>query len=175
MCHSDLFFWAGHFHSYKFINFHSWKGDYGMGRYTRLSTRFWNDLKLNNNERLLFFYAVTSPHSNSIGFYVLPKLYIMHDLEWSRQRLARPFSKLLGMGLIKYCDKTSTILIPDFLKHNSIQNENQAIAAVKTFRRIPEGSLHDDFMNCIKQYAEPFIKLFEGHLPKGAENDEWNL
>lgn len=79
------------------------------------------------------------------------------------------------MGLIKYCDKTSAILIPDFLKHNSIQNENQAIAAVKTFRRIQEGSLHDDFMNCIKQYAEPFIKLFEGHLPKGAENDEWNL
>jgi hypothetical protein len=143
-----------------------------VNRYTRIATQFWNDLKLNNNERLLFFYAVTSPHSNSIGFYVLPKLYIMHDLEWSRQRLARPFSKLLGMGLIKYCDKTSTILIPDFLKHNSIQNENQAIAAVKAFKKIPDSLLHDDFSKCIERYAKPFIGLFAEHLLKGVGDGE---
>lgn len=141
-----------------------------MNRYARISTRFWNDSTLGNNERLLFLYVVTSPHSNSIGFYVLPKLYIMHDLGWSRQRLAKPFNKLLGVGFIKYCDKTSTVLIPDFLKHNPIQNKNQAVAAVKTFRRIPEGLLHDDFGKCIERYAGPFIELFSEHLSKGVRD-----
>ncbi|MFA7180831.1 MAG: hypothetical protein WC077_06750, partial [Bacteroidales bacterium] len=60
----------------------------------------------------------------------------MHDLKWSRQRLAKPFNTLLRMGLVKYCDKTSVILIPNFLKHNPIQNKNQAIAAVKAFKKI---------------------------------------
>jgi hypothetical protein len=106
-----------------------------MNRYTRISTRFWDSRSLSDNEKLLFLYTLTSPHSNTIGFYVLPKLYIMHDLGWSRQRLAKPFNKLLQVGFIKYCNKTSVILIPNFLKHNPIQNKNQAVAAVKSFKK----------------------------------------
>jgi hypothetical protein len=139
-----------------------------VNRYTRIATQFWNDSPLNDNEKLLFLYILTSPHSNTIGFYVLPRLYIMHDLKWSRQRLAKPFNTLLRMGLVKYCDKTSVTLIPNFLKHNPIQNKNQAVAAAKALRKIPDTFLHDDFNKCIEQYAKPFIELFAKHLPKGV-------
>lgn len=143
-----------------------------MNRYTRISTRFWDSRSLSDNEKLLFLYTLTSPHSNTIGFYVLPKLYIMHDLGWSRQRLAKPFNKLLQVGFIKYCNKTSVILIPDYLKHNPIQNKNQAIAAVKVFKKMPNSLLHGDFRECIEQYAEPYMELFAEHLSEGVGDGE---
>ena len=146
-----------------------------MNKYTKISTQFWSNektLQLNDNEKLLFFYTLTSPHSNTIGFYVLPKLYIMHDLKWSRQRFAKPFNTLLRLELVKYCDKASIILIPNFLKHNPIQNKNQAVAAVKSFKKIPDSILHDDFSKCIERYAKPFIELFAEHLSKGVGDIE---
>jgi hypothetical protein len=139
-----------------------------MSRYVKIATRFWSDEKtslLKDEEKLLFLYVMTSPHSNMVGFYVLPKLYIMHDLEWSTQRLSKPFDKLLEDGFIKYCDKTSVILIPNFLKYNTIQNRNQAIGAIKALKEVPKNSLYPHFYECLKQYAKPFVKLFTEQLP----------
>lgn len=65
------------------------------------------------------------------GYYRLPKEYIMADLKLLPEGLHKPFTKLLQEGLIKYCEKSSVILIPNYYKYNPIQNKNQAKGAAK--------------------------------------------
>ena len=140
-----------------------------MSRYVRVATRFWNDEKavcLSEQAKYLFLYIMTSPHSNMIGYYVLPKLYIMHDLQWSDKRLGKPFEELLQEGFIMYCEQTSVVFIPNFLKYNPIQNQNQAKGGVKAIKEIPENSLYPLFFNSLEQYAEQFTEPFSKPLHK---------
>jgi hypothetical protein len=54
-----------------------------MDRYSNVHTRMWyaKDFKeLDDEEKLLFIYLITSPHSNSAGYYRLPLGYVSSDL-----------------------------------------------------------------------------------------------
>jgi len=146
-----------------------------MSRYIRIASRFWTDekvIKLSEQEKFLYLYILTSPHSNMLGFYVLPKLYAMHDLGWNDEQFTKPFTKLLEKGLIKYDETTSVILIPNFLRYNPIQNINQAKGAAKALQELPDNPLFPLFFQCLKRFAEPFMKPFQELLPERYGNTE---
>jgi len=65
------------------------------------------------------------------GYYVLPKPYVAYDLNWLPERLDKASGELLRNGLIKYCEQSDVVLIPNFLKYNPMQNKNQAIGAAR--------------------------------------------
>jgi len=146
-----------------------------LSRYIRIASKFWTDekvIKLSEEEKFLLLYIYTSPHSNMIGFYILPKLYVMHDLGWSEERFTKPFTKLLAKGFIYYHEDTSVVLIPNFLKYNPIQNKNQAIGAAKALQELPDNPLFPRFWRHLKRFAKPFTKLFAERLPERFGNTE---
>lgn len=59
-------------------------------RYQRIYSQIWYDEKfsaLSDDAKLLFVYLLTSPHSNSVGLYVIRMAYIYADLNWNQKRL----------------------------------------------------------------------------------------
>lgn len=142
------------------------------GRYVKVATKFWTDektIELTPPTKLLHLYILTSPHSNMAGYYRLPKAYIKADLELSDKQLDKGFNKLLDIGLIKYCPKSSVILIPNYYKYNSIQNKNQAKGAANRTSELPKNSLVEDYKEVINSYADNYKKELLKGLPKGFD------
>lgn len=143
----------------------------GELRYVRVANKIWQDEKIKNlsdDAKLLYLYVLTSPHSNMAGYYVLPKPYVAYDLNWLPERLDKAFGELLRNGLIKYCEQSDVVLIPNFLKYNPMQNKNQAIGAARRVRELPSNTLAKDFLTVLKRFAEPFLE----HFAKGFGNTE---
>ena len=139
------------------------------GRYVKVATRFWTDEKIINIDpetKVLYLYCLSSPHSNMAGFYRLPKAYIQADLGISKEQLDKGFNKLLDKGLVKYCERTSVILITNYFKYNSIQNKNQAKGAANRTSELPKNSLIKDYINAINTYASNYKKVLMKGLPK---------
>lgn len=132
-------------------------------RYIRIATKFWQDEKvkaLTDDAKLLYLYVLTSPHSNMAGYYVLPKPYVAYDLNWLPERLDKAFSELLKQGLIKYCKQSDVVLIPNFLKYNPMQNQNQAKGAARRVAELPSNTLREDFRTVLERYAKQFVERF---------------
>jgi hypothetical protein len=94
------------------------------------------------------------------GYYVLPKPYVAYDLNWLPERLDKAFGELFRKGLIKYCERSAVILIPNFLKYNPMQNKNQAKGAARRVAELPENTLTRDFETVLKRFAKPFVEWF---------------
>jgi hypothetical protein len=62
--------------------------------------------------------------------------------------------------LIKYCERSAVILIPNFLKYNPMQNKNQAKGAARRVAELPENTLTRDFETVLKRFAEQFVEWF---------------
>jgi len=141
-------------------------------RYVKLATKFWTDEKIINlphNVKLLNLYVLTSPHSNMAGYYRLPKAYIQADLQISKEELDKAFSKLLEEGLIKYCEKSSIVLVPNYYKYNPIQNKNQAKGAIKRTKELPKNSLVDDYKKAIELHADKYKNVLFKGLPEAFD------
>src|SRR6056297_1138523 len=147
----------------------------GNGRYIKVATKLWTDekiRKLSDQGQKLFIYILTSPHSNMAGYYRLPKPYIQYDLKWSDKQLGKPFSKLLDKSLIKYCEESSVVLIPNFFKYNPIQNKNQAKGAAKKTSELPKNCLVPSYKRICKAFSERYYELLIKGLPEPLPNTE---
>jgi hypothetical protein len=136
-------------------------------RYQPILTSIWQDEKFSNfddDTKLLWFYFLTCPQSNILGLFFLPKGYVITDLNWDLKRFAKPFGILLQEQLIEYDDDTKVIFIKNQMKHRSIENENQAKAAIKVFNELPETVLFQGFSESLKQYGKPFTKQLQERL-----------
>lgn len=139
------------------------------GRYIKIATKFWSDekmIELDPESKLLYLYVLSCTHSNMAGYYRLPKPYIKADLDLSDKQLNKAFKKLLGKGLIRYCEKSSVVLIPNYYKYNSIQNKNQAKGAANRTSELPKNSLVENYKEAINSYADSYKKELMKGLPK---------
>ncbi|NPV72119.1 MAG: DnaD domain protein [Firmicutes bacterium] len=138
-------------------------------RYTRIKSRFWTDEKSgawDNDTKLLALYLLSCPHGNILGCFVLPKLYICADLRWTPEQLQRPFAKLLDDDFIEYDEKASLVLVRKWLRHNPIENGNQATAAIKVLQELPKSPLLKELANIVREQNKPHLRL----LLKEIEN-----
>jgi hypothetical protein len=141
-----------------------------MERYTLIHNRIWLDEKfreLDTDSKMLFFYLMTSPHCNMIGYYRLPLLYIVADLGQEMQAIKPAFESLLQAGMVFYDERQSIVLIPNYLRYNRIQNPNQAKAACSLVDKLPQNLLLGEFLACIAEHAADFESVF-AHL-NGSE------
>lgn len=147
-----------------------------MGRYQKIHTQFWQDEKtreLSDDGKFLFLYVLSSPHSNAIGLYVLPKGYILEDLKWSEKRFAKPFRELLGKGLIYYDFESNLIMIKNHLKYNPLENENQTKAAIKLIASLPKSQIISHIQEQLtKPFHKPLLELLPKPLSKGYAKPE---
>ena len=139
-------------------------------RYQKIHTKIWQDEKfilLTDDARYLFLYLMTSPHSNAIGIYVLPKKYIEGDLDWDAKQLREPFTELLQKGLIYYDEKVSLLVITNHLKYNPLENGNQVKYAVNQIAALPKSEI---ISNILELLTKPFHKPLRELLEQGYAN-----
>lgn len=137
-----------------------------MATYWRVSPKFWSDPKVlawDEDTRFLALYILTSPHRNAEGLFRLPQRYICADLEWSQQRLAEPFKRLVADRFIDYDENTQVCLIRKALEYQSPQNPNQVNAALRHLTDLPPSPrLTSEFKRLAERFSE---RLFEA-LPE---------
>jgi hypothetical protein len=119
-------------------------------------------MQLSPEAQRLFLYLLSSPHSNSIGLYVINKMYICADLNITDKQLNKPFKDLEDQGLILYDSKVNLLLIVNHLKHNKIENEKQAIGAKNIVEKLPKSQLYQDvIIQLPKHYHKPLVKALK--------------
>lgn len=130
-------------------------------RYQKVFTQIWHDEKfcmLSEDAKTLFIYMLTCPHGNAIGVFVLPDQYAVADLKWDLKRYAKPFRELIAEGMILHDPVSRLICIKNHLKHNPLENENQAKAASKIVASLPKSTLYSAILKQLtKQYHEPLL------------------
>lgn len=115
-----------------------------MREYGQISTRWWQSQTIsglpNDSARYLFVYLIAGPHTNSLGCFRLPKAYVSEDLGYSIETVSELFGCLQTAGLIRYCDRTKWLLVPNFLLHQPPRNGNVGTSIAKMFGDVPENS-----------------------------------
>lgn len=143
-------------------------GGNGMARYARVFTQFWTDEKivsLTEDERTLFLYLLTCPHGNMIGAFVLPSFYGCADLRWPADRYEAALKTLLERRLVKRDEAVQLIWLPNYLKHNPLENPSQTAAAQKVVEELPRSELLREVAASVrslgKNYLAPLIEALE--------------
>ena len=129
--------------------------------YTKIESSFWQDDKmrdLSEDARYLMLYFLSSPHRNILGFYYLPIPYACFDVQWPEERFQEGLQELLDNGRIKYDFETHVVLVINYLKHNPLENPNQAKAAITKLDELPDTPLMQDFETVLEQFDKPFME-----------------
>ena len=135
-----------------------------MGKYAQVYTRIWYDKAFNTLSipyRFFFLYALSSPHSNMIGYYKLPLMYIMSDLGWNHGQAEGAVKDRELAHFLAYDPAAEMILVRKYLKYNQITNDKQKTGAIRILEELPKSSLHPLFLECIKLYAPKYGAAFE--------------
>ena len=145
-------------------------------RYQKIHSQIWHDEKfihLSGEAQRLFLYLLSSPHSNSIGLYVINKMYICADLQITIQQLKKPFDSLIEVGLIIYDEKVNLLLIVNHLKHNKIENKGQAEGAAKIVATLPKSYIIQDVITQLpKHYHRPLVTALRGLYATPEEKEK---
>jgi|GEM_PF-3617260 len=142
----------------------------GRYRYVKIATRIWRDEKfseLSEKGKLLYLYLLTTHHSNMAGYYVLPELYVMEDLNWRRATLNKGFEELFKCGMVSRCSESCVVLVPRYFKYNRIENSNQARGVNRWVVELPANSLVEYFKAACKNYCARYYETLIQGLPKG--------
>jgi hypothetical protein len=127
--------------------------------YGRICTRFWSspDIRgLSDRARLLASYLLSSPHSNSIGAYLLPDAYVADDMGWSSEAVSKAFTELFDRGFAERFRDGRHICIVRFLDFNPIENPNVGKAAIKAIEQLPDDPAMRHVFKGLEQYGKHF-------------------
>lgn len=146
-------------------------------RYYRISPKFWRHGMAHHwtdRDRVLALYLLTCPHRNIAGFYVLPKPYVLADLEWDEKTLDAAWERLLAEDFMRYDDMAQVVFVVKALQYDAPENANQRKAAIKYLHEVPFSPLWQALLEVAQANAEPFAddvrqlvaKRFGEPLPK---------
>ncbi|HTM64588.1 MAG TPA: conserved phage C-terminal domain-containing protein [Gammaproteobacteria bacterium] len=114
-----------------------------MRSYGNIPTNFWElpeIRQLSDQAKLLATYLMTGPHSNMLGCFRLPDIYVTDDLCWDIQKVKNAFTELVNIKFICRDEALFWLVICDYLKTNKIQNLKQGICIRKMFSGVPDKS-----------------------------------
>lgn len=115
-----------------------------MRDYGRLYTSFWSHPKirtLDGDARLLAIYLLTSPHSNSIGCYLLSDAYAADDLTlpadpWTGERVSKAMTELSAKGFAHRFSDARHVCLVDYVDWNRAENPNVVKRMIKEFDQL---------------------------------------
>ena len=107
---------------------------------------------LPEESRHLLLYLITSPHTNSLGYYRLPNQYICADLQWDLVRVEKAWEPLEKSGLAHHCHKTQIVFLPENFKTNAPENPNVIKKWKLILLELPFSPLLKDFIAGARKY-----------------------
>lgn len=146
--------------------------------YRKIDTRIWNDAKflsLADDTKLLFFFCLTHPNLTMLGAMRVSRFAMAEELGWLQEgfdeglpkRFSEAFSELLLSGMIRYDTSGRLLWLPNFLKYNPLENQNQCKGASSALDLLPECSLKTEIISHTKDLISDLSKGFSKGLPKG--------
>ena len=117
-----------------------------MKEFGKVSGQFWisDDIQsLSDKAKLLALYLLTTGHGNLIGIFRMPTGYISGDLNWDEPSVERAIAELTTSGFLLASDQCQYICIPQFMKHNPVDNITQIDARLKLLIKLPQKLLDD--------------------------------
>lgn len=129
-----------------------------------LDCSFWQDpyaRKLSHDAILLYVYVRSSPHSSASSAFVLPLLYIEHELRMPQERALAAFKELSRKPFVMRDAATDVVFIPDLMGSagNRLPNSNLAKALAKALMALPDCTLK---ATAIAQARE--LEQFRDHM-----------
>lgn len=100
-----------------------------MRDFVKVSPTVWQSKKfkpLPEDNKVFYFYCLSSPHATSAGYYKIHIGYMMADLEWEKDKILSSISALKKAGLIDYDFDESIIIIDNWFNFNPPTNPNHA-------------------------------------------------
>lgn len=98
-----------------------------MAIYRNIQMSFWTDRKvseeLSADEKYIFLYLMTNPHTNLAGCYEVGKKTIAKETGLSQKRVESVIELLKEKNIIDYCENTSEIYIKHWYKYNWTTSE----------------------------------------------------
>lgn len=148
-------------------------------KYRKISTRFWCDAKvmsLSDDGQLLFLFVLTHPQMTSVGAMRASVSGLASEKRWELERAAKGFGELFRNGMAEYDESTSSLVLPNFIKHNPPENINVVKAWRKAFDELPESKLitqhYQRVRVFLKLYHEPYMELFNEPFRNGMPIQE---
>ncbi len=139
-----------------------------MRDYSKVSPQFWTGetgraIRGDLEAQMVALYLMTSPHSNMIGVFTCPLVYISHEIGIPLEGASKGLSKLVQIGFCTYDHPLETVFIHEMASYQigvSLKpTDNQVKSVCKEFAAIPESIIKQAFY---KKYCEAY------HLPKIA-------
>lgn len=149
--------------------------------YGKVHETFWDDpllRGLSEPARHLMLYLITCRHRNRFGCYVLDFGYASSDLQWSAGKVAETVAELCSVDRIRYDATHRVVLIPRYLKHNTMENHKVVAGAIVELKGLPETPLLDGLRAAVEKYKRPhylpFLQALSNRIGNGIPNDMAN-
>jgi hypothetical protein len=147
-----------------------------MSKYRKVDPSIWNDMKFNSltvSGKLAFLFLLTHPHMTPVGAMRANLVGLSHEVEGVSEKA---FREALAKGMVKVDERACFVWLPNFLKYNTPENPNVAMAWGRSMQDIPECPLRVELLQHVKDflkgYSEAFQELFRKGLPNGIGKQE---
>jgi hypothetical protein len=139
--------------------------------YARVCPGIWDHAQTNwtKDQTILAFYVLTNPSKTTEGLYRMKLAHVAADLpgKWSVARVRNALNSLIADGFAKYDEAHQVVLIPQAMKYQRPDNENQQKAAIRKLAAIRETSLWPDFIEAASRYCPAFRDRLLEAFPQG--------
>lgn len=140
-----------------------------MRDFSMISPLVWRSQRfmcLSDTSKLMFLYAITSPHVNSTGCYTLHDGYACADLGWQPEDYRQARDEVIQAGMIDFDETTNEVLIDRWFKHNAPSNDKHAKGTSRFLAKISSIRLREIAM---KEFNDVNEKRIEASTRKKAE------
>lgn len=114
-----------------------------MATYRNIQMSFWTDSKVSGqfspNEKLMYLYLMTNPHTNLCGCYEISKKQIAFETGFSAKMTDNLLKKLGENKVIDYSEETNEVLIINWHKYNWTTSEKLRKALAWSISHIMHG------------------------------------
>ena len=133
-----------------------------MRDYSKVSSGFWTgktgrSLRGDMQTQIVAMYLMTSPHSNMIGVFHCPILYIAHETGSPLEGATEGLKKLIQGGFCTYEEDSETIWVhqmANFQIGEALKASDNRVKDIrKQFENLPEGRIKTEFF---KKYGKAF-------------------
>jgi len=122
--------------------------------YSKVSAQFWTGktgkaLRGDMQAQIIAMYLMTSPHSNMIGVFTCPILYMAHETGSPMEGATKGLQTLCEGGFCTYDDDSETVWVHEMAKFqvdDELKPGDKRVAGIrKQYDAMPEGRIKDGF------------------------------
>jgi len=120
--------------------------------------------------QVIALYLLTSPHSNMIGLYYLPKLFIAHETGLTIEGASKALVSLSKAQFCTYDEESETVFIHEMARYqigaDLVATDKRVKGVENELKKFHNNPLLNAFL---KRYAEPYHLDFDDEEPSPIE------